>query len=227
MAEQESQYHLKAKNREEELENAPLINDMLVLKGDAKGVDEDVREAISLGISVATAAHNKVKDKEHVNATARFAWHEASDKLHVLLVNFIHRFCKIPPWEEQDFEDMGMVRNSTNKKKRPTPVGSIYPTIDHTGAGQFVVYGKVQEGSLVDPPGVRKGMVIRSLLRKVEDPRQIIPGLLSDVTFCGGMRKVVNYGPENVSMVADISIALKNGSGETGPFSKAISVVLS
>jgi hypothetical protein len=106
-------------------------------------------------------------------------------------------------------------------------VGSIYATSQHPGPGQLKIFGHVKEGSLIDPPGTRKGMVIRSLCRNVTDPRQTNPALLSDVAFCGGMSYVLNYGPDHVAMAVDISIALKNGSGEPGPFSQVISVILS
>ncbi|GHV77605.1 hypothetical protein AGMMS49942_24260 [Spirochaetia bacterium] len=227
MEEKEPGYHWDAKNRVQKLAKTKQCLDVVNVRGPAMLVPTAVSDALAASWALTNGAYAKIGDRGHATHVDRIACNAAFANMNALFDNFKNRYCKIPPCTEADIADMGLIENSTNRKAKGKPVSSCYCTVDNTAPGQIRVSVFLKEGSLVDPPGTLKGMVIRFLARNSGDPCQNDPQLLSDVVFCGGMHKNLDLGVLNIGKVVDISVAFKNGSEETGPWSPVISIVLS
>jgi hypothetical protein len=196
-------------------------------KGIAMGIPTLTSDAFGDALGNAKTAHAKVLDKDHCRHVDYLACDQCFGTLTGLMLDLQDRYFKIPPCTQGDLDDVECVAKVLTNEPKPKPVGSCYCSVKHTAPGQIVVFAHELEGSLPDVPGSRKGIMVRSALRSDGEPRQDNPELLTRVDLCGGMKKPVDYGAANAGKTGDVSVAYKNGSGETGPFSPVVSFILS
>ncbi|MHC6203859.1 hypothetical protein ACYULU_11775 [Breznakiellaceae bacterium SP9] len=224
--ETQNQYHLNDKTRVQHIARAKLIVDYITGLEPAKGIPATVVSEMTAGKDAAVAAFQVISDKDHA---APVDYRHANDcfaNLHALLTNLTNHYFKVPPFTEQELQEMGFIKNSTISTAKPVPVGSCFLKAENTAPGQIRLRCFEVPGSLSDVKGGRKGIMVRSQRRKAQDPCQTNVLLLGDVDVCGRMRLIKEYGGESTGDVVDFSVAFKNGSGETGPFSPVASVII-
>jgi hypothetical protein len=224
---QEMQLHWKRMTRVEKLAMYRSVNTLIETRGSDIDVPAAVQTANLASFAVVDAAFLKVQDKYLVNQKDRLACTKAFANHDAFLESFKNRYCLIPPCEWADLESIGLIKNNPDRKAKGTPKATCYPTGSNGGEGQLTITGHKAKDSLDDPPGTDKGMVVRYQERAFSDPYQGDQTKFTRMGLSGGMSVLLDYGAESVGMVVDVSIAFKNGSGQTGPFCTPRTFVLS